>query len=161
MALQVASQVDSRTILDSAGAEKLLGGGDMLFVSSQLSKPKRIQGAYITSDEIKSVIDFLKENNQGSETGEMEENVAQALQKKGADISSGNDEDDLYAEAVDIVREAGKASASLLQRRLKVGYARAARLLDIMEENGIVGPGEGAKPREVFVTDEADSDAEK
>ncbi len=153
IALQVASQVDSRTVLDMAGAEKLLGSGDLLFVSSEHSKPRRIQGAYVTEDEVKKVTAFIKENNKPEENGEdainIEENGAPP-----ADLefdSYSDDSDELYDEAIRVVREAKKASASLLQRRLKVGYARAARLLDIMEEKGIVGPGEGAKPREVKI----------
>ncbi|MEK7654108.1 MAG: DNA translocase FtsK [Patescibacteria group bacterium] len=166
MAMQVGSQVDSRTILDMAGAEKLLGGGDMLFLSSEFSKPKRIQGAYISEEEIKSVARFIEDNN------EMADMEAEVPEGKGLPMSSeggsafggkneptdfldefgGNEEadDELYQEAIRVVTEAQKASASLLQRRLKVGYARAARLLDIMEEKGVIGPGDGAKPREVF-----------
>ncbi len=154
VALQVASQIDSRTIIDTAGAEKLLGGGDMLFISSDFSKPKRLQGAYISDSEIEAVSNFIKDNNSApppdvEKTGE--ENSADAVQ---FDQFSNGDEDlsdELYDEALDVVKEAQKASASLLQRRLKVGYARAARLLDIMEAKGVVGPGEGAKPREVFL----------
>ena len=152
IALQVASQIDSRTILDSAGAEKLLGNGDMLFVSSEFSKPKRIQGAFITEEEVKKVIHFIGENNK--ESGGDEVNFEKTPASGGQDIFddfSGDDSDELFDEAVATVRDAKKASASLLQRRLKVGYARAARLLDLMEARGIVGPGDGAKPREVFV----------
>jgi len=155
IALQVASQVDSRTILDTGGAEKLLGGGDLLFVSSDLSKPKRIQGAYVTEEEINRVADFIRENNAAV--------PAEPVALESADEENGDsknlfdnylandDDDELYDEAVQVVAQAQKASASLLQRRLKVGYARAARLLDIMEEKGVIGPGEGAKPREVFM----------
>ncbi len=162
IALQVASQIDSRTILDSAGAEKLLGGGDMLILSSEFSKPKRLQGAFVTEAEVHAVVDFIKEHNQPKEATivlnqnnrPVDPNAAVA-NAHGAiafeDFSNADEDDDLYEEAVDAVREAQKASASLLQRRLKVGYARAARLLDIMEEKGIVGPGDGAKPREVFL----------
>jgi S-DNA-T family DNA segregation ATPase FtsK/SpoIIIE len=157
VAFQVASQIDSRTILDTAGAEKLLGGGDLLFVSAELSKPRRVQGTYITEEEIKSVAEFIKEKNPRSE--EAEESSPSFSGETGSengtnpnfdDYMSG-DEDELYEEAVRVVAQAQKASASLLQRRLKVGYARAARLLDIMEEKGVVGPGEGAKPRDVFI----------
>ena len=160
IALQVASQVDSRTILDTAGAEKLLGGGDMLFVSSELSKPKRIQGAYVSEEEIKKVADFIRDNNSGVKSEEVTfENGKNGNDGNGEESSSdvfdnfngdGGDDDELYEEAVEVVKAAKKASASLLQRRLKVGYARAARLLDVMEEKGIIGPGEGAKPREVY-----------
>ncbi len=167
IALQVASQVDSRTILDTSGAEKLLGGGDMLFISSELSKPKRIQGAYISEEELHKVTDFIRDKNEGPtplspEDEEEERNPTMADRfETGAEKPSGEinfdaftkneEEDELYDEAVEIVRQAQKASASLLQRRLSVGYARAARLLDMMEENGVVGPGEGAKPREVYI----------
>lgn len=155
MALQVASQVDSRTILDASGAEKLLGGGDMLFVSAELSKPKRIQGAYISEEEITAVADFIRKNNkpEASDAVPLELNKEVQLESKEVfDEFSGNgDDDELYEEAVNVVREAGKASASLLQRRIKVGYARAARLLDIMEAKGIIGPGDGAKPRDVYL----------
>jgi len=152
IALQVASQVDSRTILDMAGAEKLLGSGDMLFVSAELSKPRRLQGAYITEEEIKKVADFIKKHNPAPENESVnfvENSDNQSLSFLNEEWSDETD-DELYEEAVKTVRAAKKASASLLQRRLKIGYARAARLLDMMEEKGIVGPGEGAKPREVL-----------
>ncbi|MBI4160191.1 DNA translocase FtsK [Candidatus Wolfebacteria bacterium] len=157
MALQLPSQVDSRTILDTAGAEKLLGGGDMLFVSSELSKPRRIQGAYLSEEEVKNVTDFIRENNKTLESEEASpDDVATAIGEINDDLLgnlSGGDDDELFDEAVRVIREAKKASASLLQRRLKVGYARAARLLDIMEERGIVGPGEGAKARDIYMED--------
>jgi S-DNA-T family DNA segregation ATPase FtsK/SpoIIIE len=159
IALQVASQIDSRTILDTAGAEKLLGGGDLLFVSAELSKPKRIQGAYIAEDEIKKVTDFIRDNNQDYADANPEDLLFEENRGQNGEGSpnlfeeyaENQDDDELLLEAIETIRQAQKASASLLQRRLKVGYARAARLLDIMEEKGIVGPGEGAKPREVFV----------
>lgn len=157
IALQVASQIDSRTILDTSGAEKLLGGGDLLLVSSENSKPRRIQCAYISEDEIKKVTDFIREHNALPEEEEKEE-AAFEEQKDGSGSSAGqtfddyadDERDELYRQAVETVMAAKKASASLLQRRLKVGYARAARLLDIMEEDGVIGPGDGAKPREVY-----------
>lgn len=160
IAMQVASQVDSRTILDTAGAEKLLGGGDLLFVSAELSKPKRIQGAYISEEEVKKVTEFIKENNElvGDEE---EESLNEVMAGGGEDEELfgeiSDEEDDLYNEAVEVVTQAKKASASLLQRRLKVGYARAARLLDLMEAKGIIGPGEGAKPREVYLDEVSNS----
>ena len=149
IAFQVASQIDSRTILDMSGAEKLLGNGDMLYLSGDSNKPKRIQGVFISEEETKKVTDFLK--NQKSEDDEYNEEIIE--NKKSSLEFSSNDsemEDDLYNDALEIVKEAGKASASLLQRRLRVGYARAARLLDIMEDKGIIGPADGAKPREVY-----------
>ncbi len=154
IALQVASQVDSRTIIDTGGAEKLLGGGDLLFISSELSKPKRIQGAYIPEEEIDAVADFIRENNVREETEEEASfavSAEAAMPEGGFDEYLNGDYDDLLGEAVRVVGEAKKASASLLQRRLRVGYARAARLLDLMEGRGLIGPGEGAKPREVFM----------
>ncbi|BCX15844.1 MAG: hypothetical protein KatS3mg098_073 [Candidatus Parcubacteria bacterium] len=167
IALQVASQVDSRTILDNAGAEKLLGGGDLLFVSAELSKPKRIQGAYISEEEIKKVTDFIRENNQDwidsfqSVSFNGEEKEDEELLGSEEDIFEKyqdlEEEDELLEEAIEVVRKAQKASASLLQRRLKIGYARAARLLDIMEEKGLIGPADGAKPREVYLSKEAES----
>ncbi|MDO8467149.1 MAG: DNA translocase FtsK [bacterium] len=156
MALQVGSQVDSRTILDMAGAEKLLGGGDMLFISSEFSKPKRIQGAYVSEEEIKAVAQFIEENNELADmTADIPEGKIMPMKNEPIDFLDGMDDDDgtddeLYQEALRVVTEAQKASASLLQRRLKVGYARAARLLDIMEDKGVIGPGDGAKPREVY-----------
>ncbi len=151
IAFAVASQIDSRTILDTAGAEKLLGRGDMLFTSSQLSKPKRLQGAFVTDEEINRVVAFLKSKGEP----EYQEEVTQKVVDK---TLAGNFEDmgddELVGQARDIVVKAGKASASFLQRRLRIGYARAARILDILEEQGVIGPGEGAKPREILVSRE-------
>lgn len=161
IALQVASQIDSRTILDSAGAEKLLGNGDLLFVSAEKSKPTRMQGAYITEDEIKSVARFIVEHNQPSEEEiALEPEEGNGITIPGTtpsfdDLGNDDDDDELYTAALEVVTQAKKASASLLQRRLKVGYARAARMLDMMEERGIIGPGDGAKPREVLIEEDA------
>lgn len=157
IALQVGSQVDSRTILDTAGAEKLLGGGDMLFISNELSKPRRIQGAFISESEIKAVAEFLRSNNARTEPQQDFESKEPALSNFESFDAWEENYDELYPQAVQVVREAKKASASFLQRRLKIGYARAARLLDMMEERGIVGPGEGAKPREVYGIEETDN----
>ena len=151
IALQVASQIDSRTILDTSGAEKLLGGGDMLLVSSDLSKPRRIQGSFVTDDEIKAVARFIIENNEG-EIDDL--SVTEPSELEGilsSPTGDDGDDDELFPEALEVIMGAGKASASLLQRRLKIGYARAARLLDIMESKGIIGPSDGAKPREVYL----------
>ena len=133
----------------------MLGGGDMLFISSELSKPKRVQGAYVSEEEIRKVADFIKERNKNLEESE-ELNFEENGNNGGGLLEnylegSGDEGDELYEEAIETVKAAQKASASLLQRRLKIGYARAARLLDIMEEKGIIGPGEGAKPREVYI----------
>lgn len=162
---QVASQVDSRTVLDTAGAEKLLGAGDLLFTSAEVSKPKRIQGPYASEKEVRKVIDYIKSQKEeimeNQETGLFENHLAEDLEKTLQETNSGESfdgysggDDPLYEEAKKTVIETRKASASFLQRRLRIGYARAARLLDILEEKGVIGPGEGAKPREVFVKQE-------
>ncbi|MDD5109967.1 MAG: DNA translocase FtsK [Patescibacteria group bacterium] len=152
IAFSVASLVDSRTILDMSGAEKLLGRGDMLYLSAEIAKPKRLQGAYAMDGEIKRVIDHLKTQAQP----EYDQTVVE-IQTEGNGWESGNgggeDEagDELLSAATDVIVRAGKASASLLQRRLRVGYARAARILDLLEQRGVVGPADGAKPREVML----------
>ncbi len=161
IALQVASQIDSRTILDTPGAEKLLGHGDALFISAELSKPLRVQGAFVSEEEIKNVSGFIAKNNETSgeelDFGGAKEEGGGGQPNLDFDALGGDNDDELLDEAIETVRSAKKASASLLQRRLKVGYARAARLLDMMEERGVIGPGDGAKPREVFYTEESNS----
>ncbi|MBI4457572.1 DNA translocase FtsK [Candidatus Uhrbacteria bacterium] len=150
IAFSVASATDSRTILDTSGAEKLIGRGDMLFLSSELSKPKRIQGCYVGDGDIRRVVDHVV-----SQLDEPVEYVDGITEKRGlGSTESGFDDanDELLEEARETVVRAGKASASFLQRRLKVGYARAARLLDLLEERGIIGPGDGAKPRQILVS---------
>ena len=148
VALQVPSQVDSRTILDTSGAEKLLGAGDMLFVAAEFSKPKRIQGAYASEEEVQKVVNFIVENNQGLAT---ERGINFESEEIESFISTeSNEDDELLDEAIEIIWEAKKASASLLQRHLKLGYARAARILDILEAKRLIGPGIGAKPREIY-----------
>ena len=166
---QVASQIDSRTVIDGAGAEKLLGAGDMLFISSETAKPRRIQGGYVTDKEVKRVTDFLR--SQREEFGPLKENfLAEELERElkaagpgqAEDIySAPGDEDLLYSQAKQWVIESKKASASLLQRRLRIGYARAARLLDILESRGIIGPADGAKPREVYFGQESPGESVK
>ena len=152
IALQVVSQIDSRTILDAAGAEKLLGRGDMLFTSAEFSRPKRIQSCYVSDKDVKNVVEWIKKNTKDFAREEIAEDELAKATGESANImgSEGDDEDSMYEDAKRVVVEAKKASASLLQRRLKVGYARAARLLDILENRGVIGPGEGAKPREVY-----------
>ena len=149
IAFSVASQIDSRTILDQSGAEKLLGNGDMLFLSSEFSKPKRIQCAFISEKEVKAVTDFVKSE------GEPDYNK-DVLEQKVGNAGNGDfdvPDDDLFLEAVDCVIRSNKASSSLLQRRLRIGYARAARLLDLLEERGIVSPADGSRPRDVLISD--------
>lgn len=146
IAFAVASQTDSRTILDMSGAEKLLGRGDMLFTCAELAKPKRIQGAYASSEEIERVVAFLRQK------GEPDYNLAiTEITKAGTVFNNVGDDEPLFDQGVDLVLKAGKASTSFLQRHLKIGYSRAARMIDLMEEAGVVGPGEGAKPREILV----------
>ncbi len=155
IAFSVASGIDSRTILDSLGAEKLLGRGDMLFSSVALSKPKRIQGALITDQEIRRVVSYIKERS--GEPQYLPDIVERQKVKgvAGVGIDGGSDDDDeLLGEAKELIINSGKASASYLQRRLSIGYARAARLLDLLEENGVIGPANGAKAREIMVTKE-------
>jgi DNA segregation ATPase FtsK/SpoIIIE, S-DNA-T family len=150
IAFAVATATDSRTIIDTSGAEKLLGRGDMLFTTADLTKPKRIQGTYVNDDEINRVVDYLKAHN--SEAVEYRDDICDKPKSVGPSGETYDDsEDDLLHEARELVIAAGKASASLLQRRLKVGYARAARLLDLLETQGVIGPGEGAKPRAILV----------
>lgn len=162
VAFSVASQVDSRTILDQAGAEKLLGMGDMLFISAETPKPKRIQGAFVNEKEVTSIVGYIKEQGEPEYD---EEILKQQTKLSGGDL--GAPDDDLFIDAADCVIAAGKASASLLQRRLRVGYARAARLLDLLEDRGIIGPADGARPRDVLVSDisevldESDDDSEE
>lgn len=153
MAFQVASQIDSRTILDMAGAEKLLGNGDMLFLAGDTAKPRRIQGGFISEQEVKKVVGFLREQSEVPEYNEkmFEQTSSTDAEGGSGSVDDGEDDDPLYGDARVLVVEAGKASASYLQRRLRVGYARAARLLDLLEERGVIGPGEGAKPREVLM----------
>lgn len=155
IAFSVTSGIDSRTILDSLGAEKLLGRGDMLFSSVALTKPKRIQGALISDQEIKRVVSYIKEKS-GSPNYITEIVERQKVRGvAGVGIDGGSDDDDeLFQEAKELIINSGKASASFLQRRLSIGYARAARLLDILEESGIIGPSNGAKAREIMVSKE-------
>jgi len=161
---QVASQVDSRTVLDMAGAEKLLGLGDMLFVSAEVSKPRRIQSSYISEKEVRRVVNWIKSRFAKIPPKAPSQNVdLDSPDNQTEDFGRGEDfygEDPFYEEAKRIVIEAKKASASLLQRKLRIGYARAARLIDILEERGVVGPGQGAKPREIYFKDEKNEDEE-
>ncbi|MBY0110985.1 DNA translocase FtsK, partial [Patescibacteria group bacterium] len=154
MALQVASQIDSRTILDQGGAELLLGAGDMLYLSSDMQKPVRLQTAYIAEGEVKKIVSYIKQNNAGSlgsldlapgGGGSAEPNDAIMLATEDDDV-----DDDMYAEAKAAVEEAGRASTSYLQRKLRIGYSRAARLMDILEEKGVIGAADGSRPRDVL-----------
>jgi len=161
IALQVSSQIDSRTILDMGGAEKLLGSGDMLFLSGEMSKPKRIQSAFISEEEVKRVTKYLKKNYEeelpeGFDiTGDTNGNIDfGSISSSGGGFGDDGNEDDLYEDARIAVTEAGKASTSYIQRKLRVGYARAARLMDMLEERGVIGPQDGAKPRGIIDSNE-------
>jgi S-DNA-T family DNA segregation ATPase FtsK/SpoIIIE len=147
IAFAVASQPDSRTILDGSGAEKLLGRGDMLFYPIGAAKPVRAQGAYVSEAERDAVVAWLREH------GRPEYSEAMVAAAEGADEGDGGEAaDELFAAAVRVVAETGQASVSMLQRRLRVGFTRAGRLIDMMEERGFVGPHQGPKPREVLIT---------
>ncbi|MCA9337848.1 DNA translocase FtsK, partial [Candidatus Saccharibacteria bacterium] len=153
IAFTVASQVDSRTIIDQIGAEKLLGEGDMLLLTADMPKPRRVQGAFISDEETNKVTDFIRKQREPQYDDEV---VSQPVQLNGrggivADYGANDADDDMYKDAVQVVVEGRKASTSLLQRRLRVGYARAARLIETMEEQGVIGPADGSRPRDVLV----------
>lgn len=159
LALQVASQIDSRTILDTGGAEQLLGAGDMLYMSADMQKPVRVQTAFISEGEVKKVVQYIKQNNAGNLTAMdltgggtpvHENNDAVMLGAGMRDMMDDDSDDDLYLEAKTAVEEAGRASTSYLQRKLRIGYSRAARLMDILEEKGVIGPADGSRPRDVL-----------
>ena len=154
MALQVASQIDSRTILDGSGAETLLGAGDMLYLSSDMQKPVRIQTAFISESEVRKVVNYIKSHNAGDLSsidfgGNTGSEAGDAIGLANVNFDDEID-DDLYEEARITVEQAGRASTSYLQRKLKIGYSRAARLMDVLEERGIIGPADGSKPRDVL-----------
>lgn len=161
IAFAVSSQIDSRTILDSSGAEKLLGRGDMLFSPIGSSKPTRVQGCFVTDGEVERIVEFIKQSTQPLTYDErilqeIDRHAVSDNKKKGSKDDGGGfeDEDEMLPSAIEIVVETGQASTSMLQRRLKLGYARAARLMDAMEEKGIIGPFEGSKPRQVLISKE-------
>jgi S-DNA-T family DNA segregation ATPase FtsK/SpoIIIE len=167
MALQVASQIDSRTIIDSPGADLLLGAGDMLYLASDMQKPVRVQTAYISEGEVKKVANYIKEHNSGSlsviDLGNGTNGVVP--EPNDAIMLGGTDDDvddDLYEQAKEAVEEAGKASTSYLQRKLRIGYSRAARLIDILEQKGVIGAADGARPRDILNRGESSqSDADE
>jgi S-DNA-T family DNA segregation ATPase FtsK/SpoIIIE len=158
IAFQVATQIDSRTILDMAGAEKLLGNGDLLFSSVASSKPRRIQGVFISEEEIRKVVKFIKKQAKdidfdGEEdlSGSLEEQLESSMGVFSGAGTVGEKDEELFEEAKHIVIENKKASTSLLQRKLSIGYSRAARLMDMLEESGVVGPADGTKPRQILI----------
>jgi len=147
ISFQVTSKVDSRTILDTIGAEHLLGAGDMLFLPPGSSKLIRIHGAFVSSGEIKKVCEFLKKQGKPS----YEASILEEKKEKGKETAEEEEYDEKYDEAVAFVAETGQASISLVQRRFRIGYNRAARIVEKMEQEGVVGPSDGVKPREVLV----------
>ena len=159
IAFAVASSLESRIILDTQGAEKLVGRGDMLYFPLGTGKPQRVQGCFITPEEIERVVAFVKQSGEADYSTEVMEKIEEAMRKEekgggkqaAAENTSGDDGDELLPAAVEVVLETGQASVSMLQRRLKLGYSRAARLVDQMEERGIVGPFEGSKPRQLLI----------
>ena len=159
IAFAVASSLESRIILDTTGAEKLVGKGDMLYAPLGAGKPTRVQGCFITPEEIERVVDYVKQSGEAEYSQDVMDKIEQAVKEKeksgksaGAPEPAGESPDDeLLTAAVDVVLETGQASVSMLQRRLKLGYARAARLVDQMEERGYVGPFEGSKPRQLLI----------
>jgi len=155
IAFAVSSQVDSRTILDMAGAEKLLGKGDMLFFPMGASKPQRVQGAFVTDKEVEEIVNFIKSNNEVK----YDEDVLEKIQNGptgggGKQEEDPGDNDPLLNDVISMVVDIGQASTSLIQRRFKVGYARAARIIDQMEERGIISGFDGTKPRQVLISKE-------
>ncbi|WP_458407674.1 DNA translocase FtsK 4TM domain-containing protein [Anaerotignum sp.] len=149
LAFAVSSGIDSRTILDMVGAEKLLGKGDMLFYPSGQSKPSRLQGAFVTDQEVEAIVDFLKKSSRPYYTQETIDQITSTAKAGGGDVE---DSDEFFGPAVDLILEKEKASVSMLQRQFRIGYNRAARLMDDLERHGIVGPEEGSKPRKVLIT---------
>ena len=162
IAFAVASSLESRIILDNTGAEKLVGKGDMLYAPLGQGKPVRVQGCFISPEEIEQVVQFVKQSGEAHYDNEVIAKIEESLQEKekggkgagAAAPEAGEEEDELLPAAVEVVLETGQASVSMLQRRLKLGYSRAARLVDQMEERGIVGPFEGSKPRQLLITRE-------
>lgn len=154
VAFTVASQIDSRTIIDQTGAEKLLGKGDLLFTTPQIIKPQRIQGAFVSEDEVNAVVNFVKSQAAPNYDEEVVKQQVNIGSNGGVvmDFDGSSGDEDLYKDSVKVVVDAGKASASLLQRRLRIGYSRASRMIDVLEERGIIGPADGARPREVLIS---------
>lgn len=158
IAFAVASKIESNIILGSAGAEKLIGRGDMLYAPIGSTKPTRIQGCFVTDEEVEAVVEYVKRGKEAEYSEEViqqiEQQASKATSADAGEAVDGGDEDEMLGAAIDVVLESGQASVSLLQRRLKLGYSRAARIVDQMEERGIVGPFEGAKPRKILISKE-------
>ncbi|MEI8248910.1 MAG: DNA translocase FtsK, partial [Candidatus Taylorbacteria bacterium] len=163
VALQVASQIDSRTILDQPGAENLLGAGDMLYLGAEMSKPVRLQSAYITEQEVKDVVKHLVSEYKDEIVDEINLTPTEAGAQAAFDAMDGDsidDDDELYEPAREAVIEANKASTSFLQRKLGIGYSRAAKLIDLLEARSVIGPQNGSKPREILAGGPSDVDVQ-
>ena len=159
IALTVSSSIDSRTIIDTAGAEKLLGHGDMLYYPQGIPKPVRIQGCFASTKEVEAVVEFIKSGGTVEYSSEIIEEIEKNIpapkgEKPAADSNVPLSDGDIIDQAVEVLIDAGQASVSLLQRRLKLGFSRAGRIMDELVEMGVVGPQEGSKPRKVLVTKE-------
>jgi DNA segregation ATPase FtsK/SpoIIIE, S-DNA-T family len=156
IAFQVASQVDSRTILDGKGAETLIGRGDMLFTPPGTSRLVRAQGAFVADEEVSAIVEFLKKNGPPQYANAVQQQIDRAASEddeEGGDVAEGEAGDDeaLFRQALDVLRSTRRASTSMIQRRLRIGYNRAARIMDTMEDKGIIGPENGSSPREILV----------
>jgi S-DNA-T family DNA segregation ATPase FtsK/SpoIIIE len=157
IAFQVASQVDSRTILDTKGADTLIGRGDMLFSPPGTSRLVRAQGAFVSDEEVQEMVEFLKRNGPPQYAQSVQQQIDRAAREEDEDAAGGEgdddlgDDEDLYQQAIDVLKSTKRASTSMLQRRLRIGYNRAARIMEIMEEKGVVGPENGSSPREILV----------
>jgi S-DNA-T family DNA segregation ATPase FtsK/SpoIIIE len=156
IAFQVASQVDSRTILDVKGADTLIGRGDMLFSPPGTSRLVRAQGAFVADEEVQAIVEFLKRNGPPQYAQSVQQQIDRDSKEDDEDGAEGEDDDmgddgELFAQALDVLRSTRRASTSMLQRKLRIGYNRAARIVEIMEEKGIVGPENGSSPREILV----------
>jgi S-DNA-T family DNA segregation ATPase FtsK/SpoIIIE len=156
IAFQVASQVDSRTILDTKGADTLIGRGDMLFSPPGTSRLVRAQGAFVADEEVSAIVEFLKKNGPPQYAQSVQQQIDRDARdeeddEEGADDGDLGDDEGLYAQALDVLRSTKRASTSMLQRRLRIGYNRAARIMDLMEQKGVVGPENGSNPREILV----------
>jgi S-DNA-T family DNA segregation ATPase FtsK/SpoIIIE len=157
IAFQVASQVDSRTILDGKGADTLIGRGDMLFSPPGSSRLVRSQGAFVSDEEVMAMVEFLKKNGPPQYAQSVQAQIDRAAREEAEEDGEGDDEGDmgddqeLYTQALDVLKSTKRASTSMIQRRLRIGYNRAARIMDLMEEKGIVGPENGSSPREILV----------
>jgi DNA segregation ATPase FtsK/SpoIIIE, S-DNA-T family len=157
IAFQVASQVDSRTILDTKGADTLIGRGDMLFSPPGSSRLVRAQGAFVADEEVQAIVEFLKKNGPPQYAQSVQQHIDRAAKEddededgSGGDSDMGDDEE-LFGQAYDVLKSTRRASTSMMQRRLRIGYNRAARIMDLMEQKGIVGPENGSSPREILV----------